>query len=328
MKRREFISLLGGATAWPFAARAQPERVRRIGVLHVLGESDFEARSWVNALKQGLAEFGWNDGLNVRIEVRAGGGEVNQMQKFAKELVDLHPDVIVAMATPSAHAILRETHTIPIVFTLVTDPIAQGVVATTTRPGSNITGFTTSEPTIGGKWVQVLKEIAPNTTRAAVIFNPDTAPYYPLYMSSVEAAGASLAVKIFEAPVRSRIDIETAISKLTGEPDGAVISMSETFVTVHRDLIIALAARYRLPAVYPFPFEVTEGGLIAYGVRLSDINRKAASYVDRILKDEKPADMPIQTPTKYELVINLKTAKALGLNVPLGLQQRADELIE
>ena len=328
MKRREFISLLGGATAWPFAARAQPERVRRIGVLHVLGESDFEARSWVNALMQGLAEFGWNDGLNVRIEVRAGGGEVNQMQKFARELVDLHPDVIVAMATPSAHAILRETHTIPIVFTLVTDPIAQGVVDTTTRPGRNITGFTTSEPTIGGKWVQVLKEIAPNTTHAAVIFNPDTAPYYPLYMSSVEAAGASLAVKIFEAPVRSRIDIETAISKLTGEPDGAVISMSETFVTVHRDLIIALAARYRLPAVYPFPFEVTEGGLIAYGVRLSDINRRAASYVDRILKGEKPTDLPLQSPTKYELVINLKTAKTLGLTVSPALQGRADEVIE
>jgi putative ABC transport system substrate-binding protein len=232
------------------------------------------------------------------------------------------------MATPSAHAFLRETHAIPIVFTLVTDPIAQGVVDATSRPGSNITGFTTSEPTIGGKWVQVLKEIAPNTTRAAVIFNPDTAPYYPLYMSSVEAAGASLAVKIFQAPVRSRNEIETAISKLTGEPGGAVISMSETFVTVHRGLIIALAARHRLPAVYPFPFEVTEGGLIAYGVDLSDINRKAASYVDRILKGEKPANLPVQSPTKYELVVNLKTAKALGLAIPQSVLTRADEVIE
>jgi putative ABC transport system substrate-binding protein len=211
---------------------------------------------------------------------------------------------------------------------LVTDPIAQGVVDTTTRPGRNITGFTTSEPTIGGKWVQVLKEIAPNTTHAAVIFNPDTAPYYQLYMSSVETAGASLAVKTFKAPVRSRIEIETAISKLTREPDGAVISMSETFVTVHRDLIIALAARYRLPAVYPFPFEVKEGGLIAYGVDLSDINRRAASYVDRILKGEKPTDLPLQSPTKYELVINLKTAKTLGLTVSPALQGRADEVIE
>jgi putative ABC transport system substrate-binding protein len=329
MRRREFITVVGGAAAWPVAAFAQQsERMPQVAVLHVLSENDFEARSWVDALKQGLAELGWNDGRNVRIEVRAGNGDVNQMQKFARELVDLHPDVIVAMATNSAHAFLRETHTIPIVFTLVTDPIAQGVVDTTTRPGSNITGFTTSEPIVGGKWVQVLKEIAPKTTRAAVTFNPDTAPYAPLYMSSVEAAGASLAVKIFQAPVRSRIEIETAIAKLTGEPDGAVISMSETFVTVHRDLIIALAARYRLPAVYPFPFEVTEGGLIAYGVDLTDINRKAASYVDRILKGEKPADLPVQAPTKYQLAINLTTAKALGLSVPQSLLARADEVIE
>ena len=329
IRRREFITLLGGAAAWPPAARGQQgERVRRIGVLHSLAESDFEGRSWVNGLKQGLVALGWNDGLNVRIDVRAGGGEVNQLQIFAKELVDLHPDVLVAMASPSAHALLRETHTTPIVFTLVTDSIAQGVVETTTRPGSHITGFTTSEPTIGGKWVQVLKEIAPNTTHTAVIFNPDTAPYYPLYMSSIDAAGASFAVKTYKAPVRSRIEIETAISKLTQEPDGAVISMSETFVTVHRDLIIALAARNRLPAVYPFPFEVKEGGLIAYGVDLSDINRRAASYVDRILKGEKPTDLPLQSPTKYELVINLKTAKTLGLTVSPALQGRADEVIE
>ena len=328
MKRREFITVVGGAAAWPVAAFAQQsERMLQVAVLHVLSENDFEARSWVDALKQGLAELGWNDGRNVRIEVRAGSGDVNQMQKFARELVDLHPDVIVAMATNSAHAFLRETHTIPIVFTLVTDPIAQGVVDTTTRPGSNITGFTTSEPTIGGKWVQVLKEIAPNTTHTAVIFNPDTAPYYPLYMSSIDAAGASFAVKTYKAPVRSRIEIETTISELAREPAGAVISMSETFVTVHRDLIIALAARYRLPAVYPFGFEVIEGGLISYGVDLSDINRRAASYVDRILKGEKPADLPVQAPTKYDLAINAKTAKALGLEVPPTLLARADEVI-
>jgi putative ABC transport system substrate-binding protein len=297
-------------------------------VLHSLAESDFEAQSWVNALKQGLVALGWNDGLNVRIDVRAGGGEVDRMQKFAKELVDLHPDVVVAMASPSAHAVLRETHTIPIVFTLVTDPVSQGVVESTTRPGSTITGFTTSEPTIGGKWVEVLKEIAPHTTRATVIFNPDTAPYYPLYMRSVEAAGASFAVQTSKAPVRSPIEIETAISELAREPDGAVISMSETFVTIHRDLIIALAARYRLPAVYPFPFEVKEGGLIAYGVDLSEINRRAASYVDRILKGKKPTDLPLQSPTKYELAINLNTAKVLGLNVPSSLLVRATAVIE
>jgi putative tryptophan/tyrosine transport system substrate-binding protein len=331
MRRREFtVLIVGSIAAWPLAAHAQQpgERMPRVAVLRVLAESDFEGRSWVNALKQGLVELGWNDGLNVRIDVRAGGGEVNQMQKFAKELVDLHPNVIVAMATPSALAILRETHTTPTVFTIVTDPIAQEVVETTTRPGSHITGFTTSEPTIGGKWAQILKEIAPNITHATVIFNPDTAPYYPLYLNSIEDAGASLAMKIIRAPVHSRAEIETAILEVAHEPDGAVISMSDTFVTVHRDLIMALAASYRLPAVYPFPFEIKEGALVSYGVDLSDINRQAASYVDRILKGEKAADLPVQAPTKYELVINLKTAKALGLSVPAGLLTRADKVIE
>jgi putative ABC transport system substrate-binding protein len=329
MRRRDFITLVGGAATWPLAARAQqPDRVRRVAVLHSLAENDFEAQSWVKAFTQGFAVLGWTDGLNVRIDVRGGGGEVSQMQKFAKELVDLHPDVVVAMATPSAKAILRETHTIPIVFTLVTDPVAQGVVETTTRPGSQITGFTTSEPTIGGKWVQVLKEIAPDTTRATVIFNPDTGPYYGLYMSSIEAAGTSLGVKMSEVAVRSRVEIEATISALAREPASAVISMSESFVTVHRDLVIALAAHYRLPAVYPYRIGVTEGGLISYGVDLSDINRRAASYVDRILKGEKPADLPVQGPTKYELAINLRTAKALGIEVPAKLLALADEVIE
>jgi putative tryptophan/tyrosine transport system substrate-binding protein len=331
MRRREFtILIVGSIAAWPLAAHAQQpgERMPRVAVLRVLAESDFEGQSWVNALKRGLVELGWNDGLNVRIDVRAGGGEVNQMEKFAKELVDLHPDVIVAMATPSALAILRETHTAPTVFTMVTDPIAQGVVERTARPGIHITGFTTSEPTTGGKWAQVLKEIAPNTTHATVIFNPDTAPYYPLYLSSIEDAGASLAMKIIKAPVHRRAEIETAISEVAREPDGAVISMSDTFVTVHRDLIIALAASYRLPAVYPFPFEIKEGALVSYGVDLSEINHQAASYVDRILKGEKAADLPVQAPTRYELAINLKTAKALGLSVPAGLLVRADKVIE
>jgi putative ABC transport system substrate-binding protein len=331
MRRRDFIAgIVGSAAAWPLVARAQQpgERIPHVAVLRVLAEGDFEGQSWVNALKQGLRERGWNDGLNIRIDVRAGGGEVNQMQNFAKEVVDLHPDVIVAMATPSALAILRETHTIPTVFTMVTDPIAQRVVESTTRPGSQITGFTTSEPTIGGKWLQVLKEIAPNITHATVIFNPDTAPYYPLYLSSIEDVGSSVAVKITKAPVHSRAEIETAISRVAREPDGAVISMSETFVTVHRDLIMALAANYRLPAVYPFPFEIKEGALVSYGVDLSEINRDAASYVDRILKGEKAIDLPVQAPTKYKLVINLKTAKVLGLSVPPGLLVRADEVIE
>jgi len=330
MKRRQFITLLGGAAvAWPLAVRAQQaERMRRVAVLDSFAASDSEAQSWFKAFMQGFAVLGWTDGRNVRIDVRWAGGEVNQIQTFAKELVDLHPDVVFAVTTPSVIAILRETRTIPIVFALVTDPVAQGLVETLTRPGRGVTGFTIFEPAIGGKWVQVLKEIAPEIARAAVIFNPDTAPYYRLYMSSIEAAAPSFAVKTFEAPVRSRVEIEAAISKLAREPAGAVISMSDTFPAVHRDLIIALAAHYRLPAVYPFRFSVMDGGLISYGVDLSDMHRQAASYVDRILKGEKPADMPVQLPTKFELVINLKTAKALGLEIPSPLFARADEVIE
>jgi len=261
MRRRRFISLLGrAAAAWPLAARAQqPNPMRRVAVLQTLAESDLEGQSWVNALKQGLAALGWTDGLNIRLDVRWAGGEANLIQRFAKELVDLHPDVIVAVATPSAMAFRRETQTIPIVFTSVTDPVAQGLVETLIRPGGNITGFTIFEPEIGSKWMQVLKDIAPETTRTAVIFNPDTAPYYRLYMSSIEAAGAFFAVKTFEAPVRSRVEIEAAISGLAREPAGAVISMSDTFTVAHRDLIIALAAQYRLPAVYPFRFEAIDG---------------------------------------------------------------------
>jgi putative ABC transport system substrate-binding protein len=330
MRRREFITLLGGTAAtWPLAARAQQRKqVRRIGVLHPLAENDLEPLSWINALKQALAALGWKDGLNVNIDVRGGGGDVDQMRNFAKELVDLHPDVVVAIGTPSVNAILPETRTIPIVFTLVTDPVGQRLVETMARPGGNITGFTPFEQSVGSKWVQVLKEIAPETTRAAVIFNPDTATYYRLYMNSIETAGGSFGLKISEAAVRSRVEIGAAISDLAREPAGGLISMSDSFVGVHRDLVIALAAKYRLPAVYPFRFEVMDGGLVSYGVDLSDINRRAASYVDRILKGEKPADLPVQTPTKYELAINLKTAKALGVSVPPTLLATADELIE
>jgi len=330
MRRRDFISLIGAAAAaWPLVARAQqPDRMRRVAVLHSLAESDFQAQSWVKAFTQGLSVLGWTDGLNVQIDVRGWGGEVSRMQQFANELVDLRPDVIVAMSTPSANAMRQETHTIPIVFTLVTDPVAQGLVQTLNRPDANITGFTTFEPTIGSKCLEVLKQIAPGTTHAAVIFNPQTAPYYKLYVDSFEAAGAVFAVKVFEAPVHSPTEIEDVISVLVREPGGAVIPMSDTFTVVHRNLIIQLAARHRLPAVYPWRFCVTDGGLISYGVDLSDINRRAASYVDRILKGEKPAKLPVQTPSKYELAINLKTAKALGLSVPPSLLALADEVIE
>jgi ABC-type uncharacterized transport system substrate-binding protein len=331
MRRRQFIAGLGSAAVWPVSARAQQaKRVARVAVLHAGEESDPPSQSMLNAFLEGLAALGWSKGPNVQIDVRwtGGGAGANEIRRLARELLDLHPDVVFAATTPSVNAILSENHDIPIVFAAVADPVAQGLVETLARPGRSITGFTIFEFEIGTKWMQVLKEIAPETKRAAVIFNPDTAPYYKLYMNSIEAAGASFAVKAIEAPVHSRSDIEAAISMLAREPAGAVISMPDSFPNVHHDLIVALAANYRLPGVYPFRFFAAAGGLISYGVDLDDTYRRAASYVDRILKGEKPADMPVQFPTKYELVINLKTAKTLGITVPLDLLIRADELIE
>ena len=331
MRRREFITLLGGAAAWPLVAYAQqPKRVRVIGVLHPLAESDPEARSWVNVLKQTLAALGWNDGVNISIDVRGGngGGDVNQMRKLARELIDLHPDVLVAITTLAVNAMLPEAQTIPIVFTLVTDPVGQRLVETMARPGGHITGFTPFEQSVGSKWVQILKEIAPETMRATVMSNPDVAPYYRMYMNSIEPAAAALAVKLSEAHVHNRAEIEAAMSVMAREPAAALVSMADPFIGVHRDLIIALAAKYRLPAVYPYRFFIAEGGLISYGVDIVDIHRRTANYVDRILKGEKTAELPVQTPSKYELAINLKTAQALGLTVPPTLLATADEVVE
>ena len=330
MRRREFITLLGAAAAtWLPSARAQHDgRMSRVAVLTPYAESDPEAQTWFKVFVQGMQALGWIDGRNMRIDVRWAGGEADRLQRLAKELVDLQPEVVLAMTTPSVNAILRETRTIPIVFTQVTDPVAQGLVGSLDRPGGSITGFTILEPEIAGKLAQVLKEIAPATARAAVIFNPDTAPYYKLYMSSIEAAAASFAMATFEAPAHNRVEIEAAISAFAREPAGGVIAMSDGFTVIHRDLIIALAARYRLPAAYPFRFFVADGGLISYGVDLRDMQQRAAIYVDRILKGAKPADLPVQLPTKFELVINLKTAKALGLTIPEAFLLRADAVIE
>jgi putative ABC transport system substrate-binding protein len=328
MNRREFTAGLGAA-AWPTAVRAQQaKRVSRVAVLHGSAERDPVGQSSLNAFREGLAALGWASGLNVQIDVRWTNMEVNEIRRLARELLDLHPDVVFASTTPSVNAIFSENHDIPIVFAAVTDPVAQGLVETLARPGRRITGFTVFEPEIGTKWMQVIKEIAPETTRAAIIFNPDTAPYYGLYKRSIEAAGASLAVKAIEAPVHSRANIEAAISMLAREPAGAVIALPDAFLDVHRDLIIAGAANYRLPAVYHFKFYATDGGLISYGVDLIDMYRRAAGYVDRILRGEKPGDLPVQHPTKFELVINLKTAKALGLTIPETLLATADEVIQ
>jgi len=329
VKRREFITVLGGAAAWPLAARAQQGGwMPLVAVLMPYAESDRTAQVWYNTFVQGMQALGWAEGHNVRINVRWAGGEVDRIQMLARELVDLKPDAVFAVTTPSVNAVRRETRTIPIVFTQVTDPVAQGIVESLARPGGNITGITIFEPEIGGKWVHVLKEIAPGTARVAVIFNPDTAPYYRLYMRAIEAAALSLTMKAFEAPAHNRAEIEAAISALAREPAGGVIAMSDGFTVVHSDLIIALAARYRLPAAYSFGFEVTNGGLISYGVDLTDMQWRAATFVDRILKGAKPSDLPVELPTKFELAINLKTAKALSLDVPPTLLARADEVIE
>jgi putative tryptophan/tyrosine transport system substrate-binding protein len=330
MNRREFIVGLGGAAVWPLVAQAQQSgRMRPVAVLISYAESDPLAQIWFRAFVDEMQALGWIDGRNVRLDVRwAGGVAADRLQGIAKELIDLQPDVVFAMTTPSVKAVLRASHTVPIVFTQVTDPVAQGLAESLNQPGANVTGITLFENGIGSKLMEVLKEIAPRTTRVAVIFNPNTAPYYKLYMSAIEVAAASFAMKAFEAPAHNRAEIETVISTLAREPAGGVIPIPDIFTVINRDLIIALAARYRLPAMYPFRFFVSDGGLVSYGVDLSDMQRRAAGYVDRILKGAKAADLPVQLPTKYELVINLKTAKALGLDMPHSLLARADEVIE
>jgi putative ABC transport system substrate-binding protein len=330
MRRREFITLLAGAAAaWPLVARAQQtDRMRLIGVLMFPPENDPEGQAYIATFREGLQGLGWIDGRNIRIDVRWTSGEIAPMQKFAKELVGLQPDVILAISTPAVNAVMRETRTVPIVFTQVTDPVAQGLVESLERPGGHITGITIFEPEIGRKLLQVLKEIAPATARAAVIFNPDTAPYYKLYMRSFDAAALAFGMKMLEAPVHSRAEIESAITAFAREPGSGMIAMPDFFPVVHRDLIITLTAHYRLPVVYPLRSFVTDGGLISYGVDLTDMQRRAATFVDRILKGAKPADLPVELPTKFALVINQATAKTLGLDIPLTLLTRADEIIE
>jgi ABC-type uncharacterized transport system substrate-binding protein len=312
MRRREFITLLGGAAAaWPLAARAQqPERMRRIGVLIPLAESDPEARSVVAAFVPGLHELGWMDGRNVRIDYRWAGGDAQRIQSFAKELVELKPDLIVARSSPVVAALLQQTRTIPIVFWQVIDPVSQGFVTNLARPGGNVTGFTTFEPAMGSKWLEVLKEVAPGVTRFALLFNPDTAPYVEIFLNSVDAASRSFAVTVIKASVRDAGEIERSIARFSTEPSGGMIVMPDAFTLFHRELIIQLAARHLLPTIYPFRYFAVAGGLLTYGTDSIDAVRRTASYADRILKGANPGDLPVQAPTKYELVINLKTAKA------------------
>ena len=329
MRRREFITLLGGTAAWPLAALAQQaERMRRIGVLMALAETDGQSKARLTAFRQRLNELGWTDGRNVHIDYRWAPGNADQMRLLSKELVELQPDVILGHTTPVVAALLQETHTIPIVFVVVSDPVGSGFVANLPRPGGNVTGFINLEASLVTKWVQLLKEIAPQVTRVSLVFNPDTAPHSRYYINPFEAACRSFGIAPITITVRSAAEIESAITGLRNEPAMGLIVMPDIFIAVHRQLIISLAARYALPAIYPFRYFASEGGLISYGIDNIDLFQRSASYVDRILKGEKPADLPVQVPTKYEMVINLKTAKALGLDVPLSLQARADEMIE
>jgi putative tryptophan/tyrosine transport system substrate-binding protein len=331
VKRREFIALLGRAAAtWPLAARAQqPERMRRIGVLIAGGERDREVQRRVVTFREELQKLGWVEPRNIRIDTRwAAPGDADANQRFAQELVAQRPDVIFSSSTPPTAALLRQTRTIPIIFATVNDPISSGFVETFPRPGRNATGFIILEPTIGGKWLELLREIALRVDRVAFLFNPAQAPTAEYYLNSFKAAAASFAVEANAIQVRDRSEFEPIISAQAGSPKGGLAVVPDAFMTAHRAAIISLAARYRLPAVYPFRPFAESGGLISYGPDLVDQFRHAAGYVDRVLKGAKPNDLPVQGPTKFELVINLKTAKELGLTVPPSLLARADEVIE
>jgi putative tryptophan/tyrosine transport system substrate-binding protein len=330
VRRREFITLVGSSAAvWPLAVRAQqPERLRRIGVLIGFAESDPAVQSWLGAFRGTLAKLGWTEGSNLRIEVRWAGDDPDRMKTFAKELVDLRPDAILSVTTPVTNALIRETQTIPIVIVTVADPISSGFVANLGRPAGNLTGFALYEPSMGGKWLELLKQIAPSVTRVALLFNPATTVPVKFYMSSIEAAASSFAIQASTAPVHAKDEIEGVIATLAGNPGAGLIVMPDLFNTVNRDLIIALAARSRVPAIYFVRAFTDSGGLISYGPDFAEQYPQAAEYIDRILKGEKPGDLPIQMPVNVPLLINLKTANALGLDVPLRLLNAADEVIE
>jgi putative ABC transport system substrate-binding protein len=329
MRRRDFITILGGAVvASPIAARAQQsERMRRVGVLTTAAENDATEQRRQAAFRRRFDELGWRAGRNIQIDYRWAASNADRLRIFAKELVELKPDLIFAETTPATAAVLGETRTIPIVFVVVSDPVGSGFVTSLNRPGGNVTGFMNMEPTLAGKWLGLLKEIAPHVTRVALLFNPATAPFTEQYLNPFKAA-ASLAVEAIAAPVQQLSHLEPVAADRAREPNGGLIMMPDVFLWLHRAEVISLAAHYRLPAVYPQRDFAEIGGLLSYGNDRLDQYPRAAIYADRILKGEKPADLPVQAPTKYELVINLRTAKALGLTVPPSLVATADEVIE
>jgi putative ABC transport system substrate-binding protein len=328
MRRREFITLLGGAAAWPLAAGAQrADGVRRIGVLMNLAADDPESPVRIAAFLQGLQQLGWTDGRNVRIHYRWGADDAERSRRYAMELVALAPDVILASSSPGVAASQQATRTVPVVFVSVVDPVGSGFVDSLARPGGNTTGFTLFEYSISGKWLELLKEVAPRVTRAAVLRDPTLASGGG-QLGAIQSVAPSFGVELSPVGVRDAGEIERTLTAFARSPNGGLIVTGSSLAVFHRELIIALAARHRLPGVYPFRYMAAQGGLIAYGPDIIDQYRRAPQYVDRILKGEKPADLPVQAPTKCELAINLKTAKALGLDVPDKLLVAADEVIE
>ena len=330
MQRRDFIKVVAGsAVAWPLAVWAQqPDRVRRIGVLMSALESDSEYHVYVSDFRKELQKLGWAEGRNLRIDYRWGALNAESRQRFAIELVAMQPDLILSQNTPTTASLRQQTRTIPIVFVAASDPIGSGFVANFPHPGGNVTGFITMETTIASKWLGLLKEIAPRINRVAFLFNPATATFFEYYLNPLKVAAQSFGVEVVVAPAHDVSELESVIAAQAREPNGGLVTVPDTFLNVHRKEVTSLAARYRLPAIYPYRYYSEVGGLIYYGPEPGDPYRRAASYVDRILKGEKPSDLPVQAPTKYELVINLKTAKSLGLTVPPQLLARADEVIE
>jgi putative ABC transport system substrate-binding protein len=330
MRRREFLGVLGVAmAAWPLAARAQQAgRVRRVGALMNFTESDPQSRDRVAALQQGVEKLGWTIGRNIQIDYRWYMGDDERARSAVVELLRLEPDVILANSIGAVRAAQQATRTVPIVFTAVSEPVEQGLVASLAHPGGNITGFTNLEPSVAGKWLELLKEIAPRVTRVALMFKPGSNLVISSFVRSAEIAAPKFAVETIEVPVHELAHVEAVIERLGSEPGSGLVLPPDIFTSSHHKLIVDLASRYRLPAVYAFRYFATAGGLLSYGPDVTDQFRRAVPYIDRILRGEMPADLPVQAPTKFELVINLKTAKALGLNVPLHLQQLADDVIE
>jgi putative ABC transport system substrate-binding protein len=332
MQRREFITLLGSAAAaWPLAAHAQQGGpMRRIGVLFGGADSDPQIIEAMVAFKATLGELGWIEGRNLQIDFRFAAADVDRMRVFAKELIALQPDLLVGHTTGVIAALKRETKAIPIVFVIVSDPVGSGYVESLARPGGNITGFINIEASLSGKWIEILKEIQPRVTRAALMFNPATATYIKFYQEPFEAAARSSGIEPIAAPVQNAADIERVFDQFGNRPDAGLVLPPDVFTTVrgNLDLIISLAARTRMPTIYPYRYMVTAGGLISYGIDTIDLYRRAPVYIDRILKGAKPADLPVQLPTKFEMAVNLKTAKALGIEMPPTLLGRADEVVE